>query len=545
MKRITRTSGDRVLRSGKRFFTTRSLDDVQRVRFTSSDVNVVSIQETKKNILDNCLEIKVEKNNQDIDFECDGVLGTTDENKEDLNFGEFGIDKGISGISVKSQEVENVLDFKKISEVVDCDNVSRFKKFGSVYTRKRKRNIQQNGDNVVENNDTNDHYKGLLVDLVANEFVVFRKARSVVRRVRRVPKALFFNELANKEVKGTINGVVPAPSVREVEGHTVKARSVRKRVPRVLCLNELANKKVKFTINGVVQAPGVREASLLGKRVPSVPKVLCFNELVNRTVKGTINGVVPAPSLREVEGYAEQEFVPFVLPEAYIISRGDEVSRVLEKGYAVYDMDCDDEKWLERFNSGQFGDNGFVAEETFENVIDAFERGNYCNPNEYSDAALAVERCQVLASKEVLEALYRYWRNKRKKKRSPLIRAFQCNKRPIVKQHVTRSAQNRLCRRPTSIRCAEKELDLKKGMLNNQKVWEEVANMYMKVHETREAAKRTEETAIVKRQQAQALMEVADLAIYKAFSALRIAEALAASCSVTDTTSATFSLLDE
>ncbi|KAI3809251.1 hypothetical protein L1987_25222 [Smallanthus sonchifolius] len=59
-------------------------------------------------------------------------------------------------------------------------------------------------------------------------------------------------------------------------------------------------------------------------------------------------------------------------------------------------------------------------------------------------------------------------------------------------------------------------------MLNDEKLLEES----IKVHETQEAPNRSEEASIVKRKQAQALMEGADLAIYRATMALRIAEAI-------------------
>lgn len=62
-----------------------------------------------------------------------------------------------------------------------------------------------------------------------------------------------------------------------------------------------------------------------------------------------------------------------------------------------------------------------------------------------------------------------------------------------------------------------------KAMMNEQKALEEAAKAYMEVHETEENARRAEVAAIVKRQEAQALMETADLAIYRATMALRIA----------------------
>ena len=61
-------------------------------------------------------------------------------------------------------------------------------------------------------------------------------------------------------------------------------------------------------------------------------------------------------------------------------------------------------------------------------------------------------------------------------------------------------------------------------MAPNQDALEE-QNVLCKVKETKAAASRSEGVAVVKRQKAQLLMENADLAVYKAAMALRIAEA--------------------
>lgn len=249
-----------------------------------------------------------------------------------------------------------------------------------------------------------------------------------------------------------------------------------------------------------------------------VPRVSLFKKWQTH-----VDIIVPVPDVREVAGYEQEGYVPFKLPELYITSRIDEVSRTLQKNYPIYDMDSIDEDWLKKLNNDLFGANEFVSEDTFEKIIDAFERGIYSSPDNYSDATSAVNRCLGLASKEVLEAVYRYWMTKRKKKRSPLVRVFQCYRR--VRNH----AKNAVPRKKRSFRRrkiqhrAGKQVDFMKAMMNEQKALEEAAKAYMEVHETEENARRAEVAAIVKRQEAQALMETADLAIYRATMALRIA----------------------
>ncbi|XP_023766495.1 uncharacterized protein LOC111915023 [Lactuca sativa] len=261
------------------------------------------------------------------------------------------------------------------------------------------------------------------------------------------------------------------------------------------------------------------------KRVPRV-------SLFKKWQTHVDNNIVPVPGVREVAGYEQEEYVPFRLPDIYISSKSDEVSRTLQKSYPIYDMESADEEWLKKFNKEQFGANDCVLEDTFEKVIDAFERGSYCSSIDYSNATSAINRCVGLASKDVLEALYRYWMTKRKKKRSPLVRVFQCYPRKRVRKHATNIVlrKKRSLRRRKSQLHAGKHVGFLKAMLmmNEQKTLEEAANAYMKVHETQEDVRRSEMAAIVKRQEAQALMETADLATYRATMALRIAEARAA-----------------
>ncbi|XP_076894508.1 uncharacterized protein LOC143546811 [Bidens hawaiensis] len=166
----------------------------------------------------------------------------------------------------------------------------------------------------------------------------------------------------------------------------------------------------------------------------------------------------------------------------------------------------------------------------------------YCSPRDYSEAKLAVDRCSGLASREVLESVYGYWIAKRKKRRSALVRVFQCYKQKRVKRRFTSAVirKKRSFRRRANGRFAEKQLEFKEAMLNDEMLLEESTMAHIKVLETQEAAKRSQEASIVKRQQAQALMEAADLAVYRATMALKIAEALAAAGSVEPVNGATF-----
>nr|GEX13205.1 pentatricopeptide repeat-containing protein At2g27610-like [Tanacetum cinerariifolium] len=224
--------------------------------------------------------------------------------------------------------------------------------------------------------------------------------------------------------------------------------------------------------------------------------------------------IIPVPRVSEVSGYAEEKCSPFKLPDSYIRSTSDEVTRVLEKSFNA-----------ERDTP--------VDEDTFEKIIDAYERGIYGSPADYSDVTLAIDRCSMLASNEVLKAVYGYWMAKRKKKRSPLVRVFQFYKprKPERLNFKTVLRKKRSFRRRGSQSGRGKQLTFLNAF--HETITSEEADIATsKVQEAETAAERAEQVAIAKRQRAQLKMEVADLLTYKAVIAHKIAEARATSGSV-------------
>lgn len=255
-----------------------------------------------------------------------------------------------------------------------------------------------------------------------------------------------------------------------------------------------------------------------------------YRKCSERSVKiqTSLPSIIPVPRVNEVKGYADVEFSPFKMPDLYISSRGDEVSRVLERSDSVYDMDSDDDEWLKKFNVDR---EVKVNEDDFEKIIGGFERGIYESPDEYADVASVVDRCQMLASKDVLEGVYDYWIAKRKKKRSALVRVFQFYKPKKTEQLNVKAVlrKKRSFRKRGNQTGRGKQLTFLKAALYEKNLTEEADNndTAHKVEETETAAKKAEEAAITKRERAQMLMEVADLLTYKATVALRIAEARA------------------
>ncbi|KAL6989390.1 hypothetical protein U1Q18_015140, partial [Sarracenia purpurea var. burkii] len=253
-----------------------------------------------------------------------------------------------------------------------------------------------------------------------------------------------------------------------------------------------------------------------------------YKECSRRNVQSPNASIIPVPGVYEVAGYADSNHIPFIRPNSYISMKDDELSRALEKRTSNYDMDSEDDEWLGKFNNESSAGNeqwGHVSEEIFELVIDAFEKAFYCSPDDYSDEKAAVNLCLNLERKEVVEAVYSYWKKKRKNKHSALVRVFQFYQ-PIRAQLLPKPIlrKKRSLKRQASHCGRGKQRTFLRAMAEEQDAAED-QNALHRVQEAKAAASRSEDLAVVKRQTAQLLMESADLVTYKAAMALRIAEA--------------------
>lgn len=250
-----------------------------------------------------------------------------------------------------------------------------------------------------------------------------------------------------------------------------------------------------------------------------------YKECSERNVQPPAVSIIPVPGVREVSGYAESNPPEFARPVSYITVNDDELARALARSTANYDMDCDDEEWLRNFNDQPSLESDHLSAESFELLIDTFEKGFYYNPDDYSDEKAAISSCLTKEKKEIVEAVYSYWLKKRKQNRSSLIKIFQCYQ-PRRTQVIAKSVfrKKRSFKRQGSQAGRGKHrpflpaIDAEKDALQQQKA-------VLKVKEAKAAANKSEDLAVRMRQKAQQLMENADLATYKAMMALRIAEA--------------------
>ncbi|XP_059665972.1 uncharacterized protein LOC132311854 isoform X2 [Cornus florida] len=155
-----------------------------------------------------------------------------------------------------------------------------------------------------------------------------------------------------------------------------------------------------------------------------------YRECSGRNVQASTNKTtIPVPGVQEVFGYSGVHSIIFVRPDSYIRFKNDEVSRALAKRTANYDMDSEDEEWLNKFNMQSSAENELnehVSEENFELIIDAFEKAFYCSPDDFPDEKAADKLCLGLERREVIEAVYSYWMRKRRQRRTALVKIFQC-----------------------------------------------------------------------------------------------------------------------
>ncbi|KAI4302273.1 hypothetical protein MLD38_038047 [Melastoma candidum] len=242
--------------------------------------------------------------------------------------------------------------------------------------------------------------------------------------------------------------------------------------------------------------------------------------------------IIPVPQVCEVLGYEEDHYATFLRPSSYIVSTGDELSRAMTSTGSSYDMDSEDEEWLKVYNMSnveRLQEDKLierVSDESFEHMIDAFEKDFYCNPHDLSDEKPASHICTEMANKDVLEAVYGYWTRKRKQRRSVLVRVFQGyqpRKAPLIPKPVFRKKRS-FKRQASQQGRGMLPAFLQATVVAERDPTEEQAAMH-KFEEAREIANRSTELAINKRQRAQFLTENADLAAYRAAMALRIAEA--------------------
>ncbi|XP_024379999.1 uncharacterized protein [Physcomitrium patens] len=160
-------------------------------------------------------------------------------------------------------------------------------------------------------------------------------------------------------------------------------------------------------------------------------------ECYRRNSKASSGRQIPIPGVRHIEDIAPRSpGCHFMRPNSrYICRVEDEVEMALGNSRVMYDMDSEDEQWLEQINTERANARGtlarpLIAEETLERLLDKLEKEAYLYQQEHKDMNLdpsdvAAESCNGLATQEVIKVIYSYWLDKRTRKGTPLVRQFQ------------------------------------------------------------------------------------------------------------------------
>ena len=153
-----------------------------------------------------------------------------------------------------------------------------------------------------------------------------------------------------------------------------------------------------------------------------------YKECCDRNVEAPSVKIIPVPGVHEVPDYGNYKGSSFSRPDTYISLKDDELSRAMARRTASYDMDSEDEEWLNKLNSKFSAENDLqcqISEENFELMVNAFEKVVYCSPDDYPDENGAADLCGDLGSREAITSVYSYWMKKRKRKRGSLVKVFQ------------------------------------------------------------------------------------------------------------------------
>lgn len=156
-----------------------------------------------------------------------------------------------------------------------------------------------------------------------------------------------------------------------------------------------------------------------------------YQECSDRNMLAPGVKVVPIPGVNEVSQTGDSHCTLFRRPDSYISVKDDELCRALKRKTSNYDMDLEDEEWLNKLNNEFSVENETyecVSGDKFESMIDAFEKAFFCSPYDNSDVKSLTDLCSHLGGDKAVEAIYVYWMmKKRKQKRPSLIRIFQVN----------------------------------------------------------------------------------------------------------------------
>ncbi|GBG87411.1 hypothetical protein CBR_g45468 [Chara braunii] len=157
-------------------------------------------------------------------------------------------------------------------------------------------------------------------------------------------------------------------------------------------------------------------------------------ECYQRNIRVSSTRQIPVPGVREVHDYGARRYGPrFVRPcNRYIQQKGaGEADLALLGSRVIYDLDSEDEEWLEKvYPSLAGGEEGGSAaaerltDEKMERIMDLLEKGSV-TLNREVPVEMACVYCSDIAPRQLVEAVHAHWIARREKKGMALVRHFQ------------------------------------------------------------------------------------------------------------------------
>ncbi|BBN19263.1 hypothetical protein MPTK1_8g09190 [Marchantia polymorpha subsp. ruderalis] len=155
-------------------------------------------------------------------------------------------------------------------------------------------------------------------------------------------------------------------------------------------------------------------------------------ECFQRSVRAATVRHIPIPGVKPIQELPKTG-VRFVRPYSkYIHQSEGEVEAALTSSRVIYDMDSEDEEWLNLVNTEKVSSRGTrsrprIEEDTLEKVMDKLEKFSFVRPQHEPllTSEVAAEICQTLGSQEAIRAIHGHWYDKRNRKGMALVRHFQ------------------------------------------------------------------------------------------------------------------------
>ncbi|XP_074280477.1 uncharacterized protein LOC141605554 [Silene latifolia] len=152
-------------------------------------------------------------------------------------------------------------------------------------------------------------------------------------------------------------------------------------------------------------------------------------ECFNRNLRAASVKNIPIPGVRLIEENVDSVLeVPFMRPSSkYHRQLDTDIDIAMNPSRVLYDMDSDDEQWLQKRRGLDFSDPGCgdVSDEMFEKTMDAFEKFAYAKQCDHFSLDELEDAMAGFGPFNTVLNMYEHWREKRQKKGMPLIRHLQ------------------------------------------------------------------------------------------------------------------------